>query len=183
MQSAFRILSEMDGTLARQASAPAAISLPRLPYAALAWLALLAAGAMIGASGAFDFAVRLALLAVAALHALGCALLVFAQNDRSSLTWSGSVALSLTVAAGIWTLPVQTMTVFGGASAWQPGLSAIGSVICLAMLMLYWPLRLSWVTGNGFATSFWQVLLANLTVASPLAVVFTVALGLAAWLT
>jgi energy-converting hydrogenase Eha subunit A len=182
MQSTFRILSELDGTLARQASKPAAFTLPRLPYAVLTWLALLACGVLIGADGSFDFTVRLVLVAVAVMHALGCAFLTFAQNDSCELSWTESIELFLPVAAVTWTLPVLSMTVFGDATAWQPGLAAISGVIGLAMFLLYWPLRLSWTTGKCFGSSFCQVLLANLVIASPLAVVFALALGLAAWL-
>jgi hypothetical protein len=183
MQSTFRILSEMDGTLAREARAPAAFKLPRLPYAMLAWIALLAAGALIGAAGGFEFQVRLGLVAAAAMHAMGCAFLIFAQNGGSRLAWRESAGLALSVAAAMWTLPVLSTTVFGAAAFWQPGLASISCVIALAMLLLFWSLRLSWVTGNSFSTSFWQVIFAHLIGSSALAVIFTMTLGLAAWLT
>jgi hypothetical protein len=181
MQSAFRILSEMDGTLARQLPPPRSITFPRLPCATLAWIIVLAAVALSDAATASELGVRLLLMTVTGVHAMGCAFLIHARNGEGRLAWHESAALALSIGAALWTLPVLS-SVVPGAAAWQPGLAAISCVFALTIILLFWPLRLSRVTGNSFASSLCHVMRANLIMAIPLAVIFTMASGLAAWM-
>ncbi|NJM30031.1 MAG: hypothetical protein HC855_07935 [Rhizobiales bacterium] len=183
MQSTFRILSEMDGTLARQVRAPAIFTLPRLPHAVLIWLAALVILVLAGATSTFDLTARLGLVGVAVLHALGCVFFACALNGDCGVTFGEALEKYLAIAAATWMLPVVAMTMLGNAQGWETGMAAIGLAIAVAMNLLAWPIRLSRLTGANFGTSFCHAVLANLIIASPLSVVFALALGLAAWLT